>query len=178
MTAAVSIGATDVTAYVTFVNEGDGHENNGPGAHQFTVFVRGCTLTVQKRGSGSQTAGTESHIFTVSGPGGLCLRVAVQGNGSQTIVNLPAGTYTVTEEDGWSWRYEPGKGGTATLGRGQTSATVTIVNDAEDEQWLSGDACAVNRSPACTPDAGGAEQEAALVPKGRAAGSELAYDRG
>lgn len=178
VTAAVSIGATDVTAYVTFVNEGDGHGNNGPGAHQFTVFVRGCTLTVQKRGSGSQTAGTESHIFTVSGPGGLCLRVAVQGNGSQTIVNLPAGTYTVTEEDGWSWRYEPGKGGTATLGRGQTAATVTIVNDAEDEQWLSGDACAVNRSPACTPDAGGAGQEAALVPKGRAAGSELAYDRG
>ena len=33
-------------------------------------------------------------------------QVAVRGNGSVTIDRVPFGSYTVSEMEGWSWRYE------------------------------------------------------------------------
>ena len=48
------------------------------------------------------------HIQGVSGTptAGVDLRVAVLAGQSQTIFGLPAGTYTVTVESEWSWRYD------------------------------------------------------------------------
>ena len=48
------------------------------------------------------------HIQGVSGTptAGIQVRVVVIGYGSQTIFGLPAGTYTVTVESEWSWRYD------------------------------------------------------------------------
>ena len=140
-----AIGQNDVTAHTTFINDTDDHDN-GTDKHQFTVFVKTCSLTVTKAGSGSMTNGTETHIFTVTGPNGISLKIAVQGNGSKTIVGLPVGEYVVTEDTNWSWRYADGKTGSATLEASETGAhkTVTITNANPTTKWLSGDNFKVN----------------------------------
>lgn len=140
-----AIGESDVTAHTTFINTTDDHDNSTD-KHQFTVFVKTCSLTVTKAGSGSMTNGTETHIFTVTGPNGISLKIAVQGNGSKTIVGLPVGEYAVTEDTNWSWRYADGKTGSATLEASETGAhkTVTITNANPTTKWLSGDNFKVN----------------------------------
>lgn len=149
-----AIGESDVTAHTTFINTTDDHEN-GTDMHQFTVFVKTCSLTVAKKGSGSMTNGTETHIFTVTGPNGISLKIAVQGNDSKTIVGLPVGEYTVTEDTNWSWRYADGKTGSATLEASETGAhkTVTITNANPTTKWLSGDSVAINKFSTAGPTA-------------------------
>lgn len=161
-----AINGNNVTAHTTFINTTDDHEN-GLDMHQFTVFVKTCSLTVTKTGSGSMTNGTETHIFTVTGPNGISLRIAVQGNGSKTIVGLPVGDYTVTEDTNWSWRYADNKTGSATLEASETGAhkTVTITNANPTTKWLSGDNFKVNTFTApvntAVPYAAPAQQSAA-----------------
>lgn len=138
-----AIGQNDVTAHTTFINTTDDHDN-GTDMHQFTVFVKTCSLTVTKAGSGSMTNGTETHIFTVTGPNGISLKIAVQGNDSKTIVGLPVGEYTVTEDTNWSWRYADNKTGSATLSSTAPDGTVTITNANPTTKWLSGDNFKVN----------------------------------
>ena len=83
--------------------------------------------------------------------------VAIHGNGSVTIRDLPVGTYTVTEKTNWSWRY------TLTDIAAQTDTqavreknsihfalmeageTVTFTNARSNPCWLSGDCCAANK---------------------------------
>ncbi len=31
--------------------------------------------------------------------------VTIQGNGTENLVELPVGTYTIQEDTNWSWRY-------------------------------------------------------------------------
>ena len=139
-----AIGESDVTAHTTFINTTDDHEN-GTDMHQFTVFVKTCSLTVAKKGSGSMTNGTETHIFTVQGPNGISLKVAVQGDRRKTIVGLPVGEYTVTEDTDWSWRYADNKTGSATLSSTAPDGEVTITNANPTTKWLSGDSAAINK---------------------------------
>ena len=51
----------------------------------------------------------QTYIFTVKGEAvdgrHIELTVALGANDSQKIVNLPAGTYTISDQPGWSWRY-------------------------------------------------------------------------
>ncbi|MBO5200667.1 MAG: InlB B-repeat-containing protein [Clostridia bacterium] len=54
--------------------------------------------------------GDQSFLFNIKGKAGTAtedinLNVAVQGNGSVTITELPTGEYTLTQLTGWSWRY-------------------------------------------------------------------------
>ena len=53
----------------------------------------------------------QSYIFDVTGRSldgeeNIKLQVVLAANDEQTIVGLPAGTYTVADQNGWSWRYE------------------------------------------------------------------------
>ncbi len=50
--------------------------------------------------------GEQSFIYHIQGEG-VDLRVAVLVGQPQVILGLPAGTYTVTVESEWSWRYDP-----------------------------------------------------------------------
>jgi hypothetical protein len=92
----------------------------------------------------------QTFIFTVKGIAGtdtadIDLRVVVEGDGSVTINDLPIGTYEVTEETAWSWRYEPT----------QRMLTVEVTADGENEapfendrsarNWLNGAAYCENR---------------------------------
>ena len=136
VSAAVSIGGRDATAYTTMVNTGGGAAD-----HQFTVFVKACSLTITKTGAAQQS---DSFLFDVTDEAGAVRTVAVHGNGSVTIGGLPVGTYTVRERESWSWRYEGGRTARAALTREAPSAAVTIENRVNNGFWLGGDSYQTN----------------------------------
>ena len=133
---AAGIGGRDVTADTTMINTGDGAAD-----HRFTVYVKACSLTIRK--TGAADAG-DSFLFAVTNGAGFSMTVVIHGNGSVTIRNLPVGTYTVTEDGDWSWRYEAGRTGEATLTRACPDGMVVIANRLEDDQWLGGDCYCTN----------------------------------
>ncbi len=47
----------------------------------------------------------QSYIFDITNSNDYSLTVVVYGDSSVTVKDIPMGTYTVTEQDGWSWRY-------------------------------------------------------------------------
>ena len=88
----------------------------------------------------------QSFIFTVTGPDNFSMKVTIEGNGSVTIKGLKIGTYTVTEETGWSWRYTPVENfeNNKPLIDNQQSVnlekteTVVLFNNRSESKWLNG----------------------------------------
>lgn len=96
-------------------------------------------LTITKSGA-EDIDENQSFIFTVTGPNNFSAKVVIQGNGSVTIKGLKIGTYTVTEDTGWSWRYTPQENRkTITLSATEPN-TVTFTNKRSKGKWLGGDA--------------------------------------
>ncbi len=137
----VNIGGSNVTPYTHLVHQDCSIPGCGYNAAlgQFMVHVKSCAMTITKQGAADTT---DTFIFKVTG-GGRELYVSVQGNGSQTIVGLPVGSYTITELGSWSWRYTAGEE-TVTLGADNAAATVTVGNTIANDKWLGGDSHAVN----------------------------------
>ena len=110
----------------------------------YIVHVKTATLTITKAGT---VGATEGFIFDVSGP--QSFRVSVQGNGSVTITGLPLGTYSVTEDTNWSWRYKNGvsiSASSVTLTDSDYTAEVTVTNTRTNEYLLDGNDYAQNNS--------------------------------
>ena len=80
----------------------------------------------------------ETAIFTVTGKElGSGLKVIVPNGESVTIKDLPVGeTYTVSEQSGWSWKYEAQDSVTRTLTKGRT-ATASFTNVPKIIKWLT-----------------------------------------
>lgn len=138
------IDSTDVTSYVTFKHDDCNpvcgwNETTPDGDPAFLLHVKTCTLTIKKLGCEDAN---QSFIFDVTGP--KTMQVTVQENGTAKIVGLPVGTYTVTEDGNWSWRYTAQNTGDVTLNAVNHDAEVTITNDRTATKWLSGDNYAVN----------------------------------
>lgn len=141
-----AINGTDVTSHTTLINTGDGAKD-----HQFTVKVKTCTLTIKKSGAQAVDGG-QTFLFHITGAGNdkakqVNLKVVVSGNGSAVICGLPIGTYTVTEDEGWSWRYEAQTGTQqAVLAPNKDGDAVTLdfVNNRVAKYWLDGNAYAEN----------------------------------
>lgn len=107
----------------------------GNSTHQVTVTNRcRADLTIRKTGA-AEIDGDQSFIFSVSDHTGTLAEVAIVGNGSATVKDLPLGEYTVSEAASWSWRYDAADQ-TADLTAGSTS--VTIENKRGREHWLDG----------------------------------------
>ena len=131
----------------------------------YTVHVKTCTLTIVKSGcsdldyhaaNNTGNAEYQSFIFEVNGDEDnnvqiAPIKVTVQGNGEVKIVGLPTGTYTVTEDSNWSWRYKANGAGNVTLNAVDHDAEVTITNTREVPKWLSGDNYAVNHEGGIKP---------------------------
>ena len=102
-------------------------------------------LSITKQGY-EAVDGMQSFIFTVTGPDGYSKQIVIQGNGTVVLKGLKIGTYIVTEDTSWSWRYTPKDGAerTITLQPGQTTNSVTFVNDRTGNKWLDGDAYSKN----------------------------------
>ena len=141
--ATVKIGTDDVTQYTTFVHQNCTAENCGwtapttPGDPAFLLHVKTCTLNITKTGG----AANESYVFNVYKDGTKYSEVTVWGNGTETLVELPVGTYTIAEDTGWSWRYPnptytPIDG--VTLSKTGASGTITCANKKANDYWLNG----------------------------------------
>lgn len=85
----------------------------------------------------------QAFIFTITGPDDYSNQVVIKGNDSVTIKGLKIGTYTVTEESGWSWRYRCADQ-TVKLQPGVTN-NVTMTNSRGSDKWLDDNASVDNR---------------------------------
>ena len=136
--ATVNINTTDVTEYVTFTHsECDGDENcTAPNNGKFWLHVNTCQLTISKMGG----ADDEPYVFTVYKDNNKKYsEVTIVGNNSETIYELPVGTYSITEDTGWSWRYpNPTHGESVTLNSMDNEGTITCTNSKTKDYWLNG----------------------------------------
>ena len=166
----------DITQYVTFFRDTcsfQGCEQAADGAAKvkvsasdpnrvnFVVHVSTFDLTISKTGIAQpldddgrraiaeDDAEYQSTVFaiTCAEDDDFSMKVAVHGNSSVTIKGLRVGTYTVTEDTGWSWRYTP-EDGAITVGPEGSAAEVKISsgkvtaafkNNRDELKWLSGD---------------------------------------
>lgn len=102
-------------------------------------------LTITKTGcEGVDT--NQSFIFDVKDKdGNLITTVTIHGNSSATIKDLQIGTYTVTENTGWSWRYEPTADEQEITLEVNDANEVTFVNEREITNWLNGSSWCKNK---------------------------------
>ena len=139
VTATVKIGTENVNDYTTFVHQdcttACGWETPAkPGAPAFLIHIQTCTLNITKQGG----ADNESYVFDVFKDGEKYSEVTVWGNGTETLVELPIGTYTISENAGWSWRYTANNGSSAELTAQNPTGSITCVNTKNNNQWLNG----------------------------------------
>ena len=91
------------------------------------------TLTVA---TNNTTDSNQSYIFDITGDAvdgtHIHLEIALGAQDSKTIVGLPAGTYRITDQQGWSWRDSA------------QSKTVTITDTAPEIQVFHYAAANVN----------------------------------
>lgn len=103
------------------------------------------SLTIQKAVEG--TSAQDTFLFHVRGTDQhtrhIEMDVTVTGAGSVVIRDLPIGTYEVTEDISWSWRYEltstnvsDGSNNTAVGLGANEEVTVTFTNALKQDKWL------------------------------------------
>lgn len=133
---AVKIGNADVTNQTTFLHTAcAGQTCTLPDGMKFLIHVKTCTLTINKTGG----AGNESYVFDVYKDGTKYSEVTIWGNGTEELVELPVGTYTIQENTDWSWRYNADNGTGVTLSADNPAGEITCTNTANDKTfWLNG----------------------------------------
>ena len=137
--ATVKIGTENVNEHTTFVHQdcttACGWETPAtPGAPAFLIHIQTCTLNITKQGG----AADESYVFDVFKDGVKYSEVTVWGNGTETLVELPIGTYTISENTGWGWRYSANNGGSAALTAQNPTGSIACTNTKNNNQWLNG----------------------------------------
>lgn len=99
------------------------------------------TLTINKVVTG--TDAKDTFIFHIKGKDEankhIDMDVAITGSGSVTIYDLPLGSYTVTEDTSWSWRYNLSSSNTTdnTITLDDLHAVVIFTNTHENDKWLN-----------------------------------------
>lgn len=140
VSATVKIGEENVNGYTAFQHQDCNpacgwttpDSNNGNPA--FLLHVKTCTLKITKQGG----ADGEPYVFDICKDGKKYSEVTIEGNTSQTLVELPVGTYTIQENTGWSWRYSADNGGSAALTAQYPTGSITCTNTKTKDQWLNG----------------------------------------
>ena len=133
---AVKIGNADVTSHTTFKHlDCAGQTCTLPENMEFLIHVKTCQLTITKSGG----ADNESYVFDVLKDGTKYSEVTIWGNNTETLVELPVGTYTIQENTGWSWRYTADNGTGVTLSAEAPAGEITCTNKSNDKNyWLNG----------------------------------------
>ena len=137
--ATVRINGTDVTEYTTFQ-----HQDCNPacdweipakkGDPAFLIHIKTCQLNITKAGGEED----ESYVFDVYKDGEKYSEVTIWGNGTETLYELPVGTYTIKENTGWSWRFTPAYSAAAKLSAAQEEGEITCTNKLDHDKWLNG----------------------------------------
>ena len=160
----VKIDNNDVNGHTTFVHGNCTFEGCKWGQNEFSdchfiVHVKSFDLTIKKTGT-QPIDENQSFVFEVKkDDGSFSMDVVIQGNESVTIKDLEPGTYTVTEETGWSWRYTPKGGESQTVNPATENVQkdtngavlVTFTNTREKIKWLNGGAWCKNLWGTPTP---------------------------
>lgn len=134
------IGADNIDDYVIYKHQACTTNcgfNSDKG--QFIVHKKTCTLNVAKKVAGSNNS--DSFAMKITGITEADFddfEVLVKGGETVTVKGLPIGTYTVTEDTNWAWRYTvSGNGATAELSPANNNGTVTITNTLKENKWLN-----------------------------------------
>ena len=140
------IGDSDVSNYTTYEHVNcKGKTCNIPADKEFLLHVKTCNMTITKSGG---VAG-EPYVFNImkknaDGKDSLYTTITITGNESKTISELPVGTYTVTEDTDWSWRYgtpviklNGETTPTGVLSSSNTTISFTVTNSIEEQKWLN-----------------------------------------
>lgn len=133
----VKIGTDDVTTYTTFQHtDCEGRICTVPTGKEFLLHVKTCTLTITKQGGDRN----EPYVFNIYKDNVKYSEVTIVGNGSENIEELPVGTYTIEEDTGWSWRFNPNPSYSKNviLSKDNTSGTIACINEKNKNQWLNG----------------------------------------
>lgn len=112
---------------------------------QFIVHINVFDLTIQKTAKAGTTIDqNQTFVFKVkNNDNGKTMEIVITGAGQQTIKGLPMGSYTITEDTGWSWQYHPTEA-TQTITVSETSKTVTFENEKTPTNWLTSIADVIN----------------------------------
>lgn len=132
------------TASVTVTPKNEGTVQSATVTENAALTVKTCTLTITKNGG----ADSGNYIFRLLGSGNdlaaaVNTVVSVGNNGTVTVKGLPIGTYTVTEDSGWSWRFNADDE-TAELSPASDTASVTVVNEKVNGSWLDAEDAVTN----------------------------------
>lgn len=118
----------------------------------YVVHPKFCTLKINK--DVADLHGTnDSFIFNVVGEGNIKYeaKVVINGAGSATLTGLPVGSYTVTEDIGWSWRYTCDSSTKSTvLSSAKDNDSVTITNKLDDNKYLGDETYVINKCESST----------------------------
>lgn len=116
-----------------------------PAQGQFIVHINVFDLTIQKTAkTGATIDPNQTFVFKVkNNDNGKTMEIVITGAGQKTVKSLPMGSYTITEDTGWSWQYYPTEA-TQTITVSETSKTVTFENEKTPTNWLTSLAKALN----------------------------------
>lgn len=117
-----------------------------PAQGQFIVHINVFDLTIKKTAKAGTTIDpNQTFVFKVkNNDNGKTMEIAITGEGQKTVKSLPMGSYTITEDTGWSWQYHP-TADTQTITVSETSKTVTFENEKTPTNWLTSIADVINK---------------------------------
>lgn len=130
------------------------------------IFVPEFTFTLTKELANGETAdGEQTFMFNIT-DGTLNMTVALTipdgGTSASKQITLPSGTYTVTEDSDWSWKYEKNNQSFEVTKDGDTAE---FTNTRNDKNWLGGSHSVENHfAPVSGSSAGTIDTLDALVP--------------
>lgn len=131
----VKLGETDVKQHTTFNHTNcEGKTCTVPDSYEFLLHTKTCQLTITKSGG----ADNEPYVFTVYRDGNKYSEVTIEGNKSETIYELPVGSYTIAEDANWSWRYNSSISGGANLTADSPEGSISCNNTKVKNYWLNG----------------------------------------
>ena len=113
----------------------------------YVVHPKFCTLTINKDVA-KLHGDNDSFIFNVVGEGNIKYetQVVINGAGKAVLTGLPVGTYTITEDTGWSWRYTcDNNSASTTLSARNDNDSLTITNKLADDGWLGNETYVINK---------------------------------
>lgn len=117
-----------------------------PAQGQFIVHINVFDLTIVKSAkTGTTIDPNQTFVFKVkNNDNGKTMEIVITGEGQKTVKSLPMGSYTITEDTGWSWQYHPTEA-TQTITVSETSKTVTFENEKTPTNWLTSFAEVINK---------------------------------
>ena len=140
---------TKISDAVTFVHTKDTDFPGcsfDPAQGQFIVHINVFDLTIVKSAKAGTTIDpNQTFVFKVkNNDNGKTMEIVITGEGQKTVKSLPMGSYTITEDTGWSWQYHP-TADTQTITVSETSKTVTFENAKTPTNWLTSIADVINK---------------------------------